>query len=1089
MVTALSSLVEALESEPWRAALSLPILPESERRQVLGLVEGGVSFAEAGLLTQRFEDQVRKAAVSRAVTFEGESLTYAELNAKANQLARYLRAQGVGPDQLVALCVERGLDLVVGMLGILKAGGAYVPLDPNYPPERVAYVLKDATPGVLLIQESQREKVPEKQGRVVAIDSQWSEIAAESADNLDAAEIGLRPHHLAYVIYTSGSTGNPKGVMVEHRNVTRLFAATDAWFGFNERDVWTLFHSYAFDFSVWELWGALLYGGRVVVVPFSTARSSQEFYRLLCAEGVTVLNQTPSAFAQLIDAQSEERHALRVVIFGGEALELRMLRPWVRRNGAHHPQLVNMYGITETTVHVTYRPLSQQEIEEERSSVIGRAIPDLRTYLLDRHRQPVPIGVAGEIYVGGAGVARGYLHRPELTAERFLPDPFSPEPQARMYKTGDLGRWRSDGTLEYLGRNDHQVKIRGYRIELGEIEAQLARHPQVKEALVIAREDEPGEKRLVAYVVGERNPVQEGATEAPKLRTEIVSGWEAVFKDTYGAQGAPVGPSFVGWNSSYTGQPIPEVQMQEWLDCTIDRIRALKPERVLEIGCGVGLLLQHLAPECKVYVGTDFSGAALDQLQQWMKGKEELKRVELLRRSATELEDLPEGSFDTMVLNSVAQYFPDIEYLLVVIQGAMRLLKPEGKLFIGDLRHVGLLSMFHNAVQLGKAAATVNVGQLRRRVARSIAQDRELVIDPEFFEALPGRLPGISDVIVQIKRGQASNELTRYRYDVVLQKGEAITPCPQCEVLEWEALGSASVLQAVLTERRPSAVRVRGIPNNRLVREAEAQRLIETSEESVEASAIRRRVNAVQGVGIDPQQLWEWGEAQGYEVQVSWSASPEKVDAVFLNRRAQRPIPCEPRDPIDAKPWSVYATDPMESGFRQQLIPQLREYLKGSLPEYMVPSGWVALKQLPLTPNGKLDRKALPAPQSRSDEVGEYVAPRTDLERTLAEIWAQVLRVDQIGIHDNFFELGGHSLLATQVVTRIQTALSLEMPLRFLFDSPTIISLTPRLEKRRQQRLLEELTSGDSDIEELLRRVELMPESEVHQLMQGLRKD
>src|SRR5262249_5305035 len=348
------------------------------------------------------------------------------------------------------------------------------------------------------------------QAQVIELDAQWGEIEQQPRCNLRASELGVRAEHLAYVIYTSGSTGRPKGVQIEHRQVSRLFAATEKWFDFGAQDVWTMFHSFAFDFSVWELWGGLLYGGRVVVVPQQTARSPQEFYRLLCEEGVTVLNQTPSAFAQLIEAQllieaqapNAPQHALRVVIFGGEALELRTLRPWVARNGIGQPRLVNMYGITETTVHVTYRELSEQEIQADSGgSPIGRAIDDLRVYVLDGSGEPAPLGVARELYVGGAGVARGYLNRPELTAERFIQDPFSGDPAARMYKSGDLGRWREDGTLEYLGRNDQQVKIRGYRIELGEIEAALASHAGVQQAVVLAREDEPGEKRLVAYVV------------------------------------------------------------------------------------------------------------------------------------------------------------------------------------------------------------------------------------------------------------------------------------------------------------------------------------------------------------------------------------------------------------------------------------------------------------------------------------------------------------------------------------------------------------------------------------------------------------
>ena len=295
---------------------------------------------------------------------------------------------------MVALCVERSLEMVVGILGILKAGGAYVPLDPAYPSERLAYMLEDAAPRILLTQERLRERLPHTIAEVTALDNDRNEIAEKNTTNLDVRAPDLCSHHLAYVIYTSGSTGNPKGVMVEHRNVTRLFAATEKWFEFDEQDVWTLFHSIAFDFSVWELWGALLYGGRVVVVPYLMARSPREFYRLLCLEGVTVLNQTPSAFMQLIDAQAQsvEKHSLRVVIFGGEALEPRTLQPWVERNGAESPRLVNMYGITETTVHVTYRALAKAEIESERGSVVGKAIPDLRTYLLDRYGQPVLLG-------------------------------------------------------------------------------------------------------------------------------------------------------------------------------------------------------------------------------------------------------------------------------------------------------------------------------------------------------------------------------------------------------------------------------------------------------------------------------------------------------------------------------------------------------------------------------------------------------------------------------------------------------------------------------------------------------------------------
>ncbi|HEY6925615.1 MAG TPA: amino acid adenylation domain-containing protein, partial [Steroidobacteraceae bacterium] len=433
--TAIRSLVEALERQPHRSALTLRILPDAERLQLIsGFNAARVSYPDEKLIHELFESQVRRQPEAVAVVYERKSLTYQELDARANQLAEYLKTRGVGPDRLVGICVERSLEMVVGLLGILKAGGAYLPLDPGYPSERLAHMLEDASPTILLIQERLRERLPPTRAEIVALDEDWVRFASEHPfANPAPSERGMRSDCLAYVIYTSGSSGTPKGVMIEHRNVTRLFAATDESFGFNEHDVWTLFHSFAFDFSVWELWGALLYGGRLVVVPALTARAPMEFHRLVCQEGVTILNQTPSAFTPFIDAQvrgTHPQHSLRLVIFGGEALTLNTLQRWIESNASDRPRLVNMYGITETTVHVTYSAISAREIESEQSCIVGKPIPDLRVYLLDPQGQPVPIGVAGEIHVGGAGVARGYLNRPQLTAQRFIPDPFNADSTA-----------------------------------------------------------------------------------------------------------------------------------------------------------------------------------------------------------------------------------------------------------------------------------------------------------------------------------------------------------------------------------------------------------------------------------------------------------------------------------------------------------------------------------------------------------------------------------------------------------------------------------------------------------------------------------
>jgi amino acid adenylation domain-containing protein/non-ribosomal peptide synthase protein (TIGR01720 family) len=519
----LTTLLRAMAEDPDRTIAELPLVGAAEATQ-LPQTRSPAAHAFPGddCLHTRFERQATRTPDAVALRFEETHLTYAELNARANRLAHRLRRHGVGPEVLVGLLAERSLDLVVGLLAILKAGGAYLPIDVVYPADRAAFMLDDARAPVLLTQRTLAERLPTTAATVLYLDD---DLADEPTTN---PEIEVTADHLAYVIFTSGSTGKPKGALVTHRNVVRLFDATDDWFHFDAADVWTLFHSHAFDFSVWEIWGALLTGGRLVAVPYLVSRDPEAFHALLRRERVTVLNQTPSAFRQLIQADlagpKADDLALRLVIFGGEALELASLKPWFERYGDARPQLVNMYGITETTVHVTYRPLTRADSEAGQGSVIGVPIPDLQLHILDPQGRPTPIGVPGEIYVGGAGLARGYLDRPELTAQRFVADPFSPEPGARLYRTGDLARRLPGGDIEYRGRIDHQVKIRGFRIELGEIETALARIDGVRAAVVLVREDVPNEKRLVAYIVADdptAPPPIAGLREALQARLPV----------------------------------------------------------------------------------------------------------------------------------------------------------------------------------------------------------------------------------------------------------------------------------------------------------------------------------------------------------------------------------------------------------------------------------------------------------------------------------------------------------------------------------------------------------------------------------------
>ncbi|GID33103.1 non-ribosomal peptide synthetase [Paractinoplanes brasiliensis] len=486
------AVLETAVREPRRPITRYDVLEPAERALVRPAPAEPVGAA-GETLHRTFEDQARRTPDAVAVTAGERSVRYRELNAAANRLARLLEERGVGPESRVLILLPRTELLPQAALAVLKAGGVYVPADPGYPAERLALIAADAAPVLALTTRSLQDAVPAGVPRVLL-----DEVSLDDRPGTDRPG-RARPGNAAYAIFTSGSTGRPKGVVVAHRQVQRLFTATRHWFEFGPGDVWTMFHSFAFDFSVWEMWGPLLHGGRLVVVPQDVSRSPADFAALVRREGVTVLNQTPSAFSQLMQAEAGPL-PVRLVIFGGEALDLRRLAGFYERHAGDAPRLVNMYGITETTVHVTYRPLDQATVSGEGRSLIGATIPDLTGYVLDEHLQPAPVGVAGELYVHGAGLARGYLGRPALTAQRFVACPYDPA-GAPMYRTGDVVRRTSDGDLQYVGRADDQVKIRGFRIELSEVEAVLAGEPGVEQAAVTVREDVPGDRRLHAYLV------------------------------------------------------------------------------------------------------------------------------------------------------------------------------------------------------------------------------------------------------------------------------------------------------------------------------------------------------------------------------------------------------------------------------------------------------------------------------------------------------------------------------------------------------------------------------------------------------------
>nr|AKC91856.1 nonribosomal peptide synthetase [Streptomyces muensis] len=1059
----------------------------------------------AGTLPGLFEVCAASVPGATAVVFGDVRVSYGVLNERANRLAHWLLGRGVGPERVVALALPRGVDLVVAVLAVVKAGAAYLPVDPDYPAERVAYMLEDSRPVLALTSSAVVAGLPVVDDvEYVSLDDPavLGELAGCGVSDPSDADRGavLSPAHPVHVIYTSGSTGRPKGVMTSHGNVVRLFDVGEGghWFGFAPDDVWALFHSYTFDFSVFELWGALLHGGCLVVVPHLTSRSPVELLRLLVAEQVTVLCQTPSAFDALAgvvaqDPAGAEGLVLRRVVFGGEALPARTaelasgLVPGVR--------VVNIYGPTETTVHATTCHVDSVSGGNPVVS-IGRPVDKARAYVLDDELFPVAPGVAGELYVAGAGLARGYVNRAGLTASRFVADPYGPA-GSRMYRTGDVVRWNTSGELEFVGRADDQVKIRGFRIELGEIETTAAGHPAVAQAAATVHEDDTRGKQLALYVVptgltsGDVSGSVSGDGAVPDggvsgVVDEQVGEWREIYDSLYGGPGSSVfGEDFSGWDSSYDGAAIPLEEMREWRDATVERIRGLGGRRVLEIGVGTGLLMSRLAAGCEEYWATDLSGVVIDALDGHVQADPVLReRVRLACQRADDTRGLPEGYFDTVVINSVVQYFPGAQYLASVIEAAVSRLAPGGRVFIGDVRDLRTLRAFHTAVQLtrttgGRAGDGMDAGGLRRAVEQGLLLENELLLDPEFFTAVGRTLPAVSAVEVRLKHGQAHNELTRHRYDVILHttntetdtateeeaeaarptKAEAETPA-LVERISWNTLsGGLDGLDDLLRSRGAAPLRVTGIPNARLAGEYAALRVLENGGTLTEA------VTALAGPrGIDPEHLHQLAAATGYHAVLQPAPAPDTYNTLLL-----------PLDIFDGTAWSATATatatdlretsapdhtaetsfqalanNPAASRDTSTLITQVRDHLRTKLPDHMVPAAIVVLERLPLTASGKLDRRALPAPDLGTHTTGR--APRSPREEILAGLFAEVLGLPAVGIDDSFFDLGGHSLLATRLISRIRAILGVEIPIRDLFEAPTVAGLATLLDENRAVR-------------------------------------
>ncbi|CAH2574051.1 Linear gramicidin synthase subunit D [Planktothrix rubescens] len=1032
-------LLEAIVDSPQQPIYELPFITTTEIEQFKIWNQTDIDYPKDQTLVTLFEYQATKTPDNIAVIFKEQSLTYQQLNEKANQLANYLsdfkKQHQLPNNSLIGICVERSPDMIISLLAILKTGSAYVPIDPNYPRDRIQFILEDSQVHLLITTDLFQEKLSIKQQNnscvVISLDQKkWQNQLINNPPRQS------NPHDLAYIIYTSGSTGKPKGVAIAHYSPAVLLKWAHSVFSAEQLSGVLASTSICFDLSIFEMFVSLTQGGSIIIV--KNALDTEQIRNSIVP--ITLINTVPSAAAELLNMNAIPA-TVQVINLAGEPLKNSLVQALYKQTSAK--LIYNLYGPSEDTTYSTFTKVFRNAQQEP---TIGKAIANTRIYILDSYNQPVAPGIPGELCIAGSGLAQGYWNHPDLSAEKFINLNLFNQTE-RIYKTGDLARWLLDGNLQYLGRIDHQVKIRGFRIELGEIEASLVKHPDIKEAVVIARKNTDFDANLVAYIV-----LSKKDSETEYLQGEQVEMWQEVFNKAYFQPQTPENDftlNLAGWNDSYTGEPIPQNLMEEWRDKTVEQILELAPKRVWEIGCGTGMLLFKIAPHCQTFIGTDFSTKALQYVQENLTSQNLEKKVTLKQSPANQFEGIVPQSYDLVILNSVIQYFPSVDYLLAVLDGVINSIETGGKILIGDVRNFKLLEAFHTAVEFYRADDDLSIKELRQRIRNSLRTEEELLIDPNLFIYLKQKYPRISQVQIELKRGYNQTEMNRFRYDVVLYLDQPQTLVTQWQWLDWQVEKlNLKTIQNILNTQEPDLLGIENIPNIRLISEMVLLEKIPEFEGTIkQLKAILSQME----IGINPEALRTLTEDLPYTPFVQYSDREFSTYQVIFQRNTTYPF-SQPRfaskNSLDPLNWKNYANQPLTLDTNHvdpALIAQFREFLGQTLPDYMIPSHFVQLEKLPLTPNGKIDRKVLPDPNTPI-LLTDIELPENPTEELLAGLWAKLLKYEVISRQDNFFNLGGHSLLATQLIARIRDQLKVELPLSKVFEYPILKELANYLD-------------------------------------------
>jgi amino acid adenylation domain-containing protein len=987
-------------------------------------------------INELLENTYRAHPTKTAVTFQHSSVTYAELNAKVQQLASKLLSKGVRTGDFIAVSMDRSVEMLISLLAILRAGAVYIPLDPSYPKDRIEFMLEDSGAKYLLLTQKYSGFYEgniiiifadiEEQGRVTANIPEFEPVFADDP---------------AYILYTSGSTGKPKGVKISHGNLSNFLLSMLAQPGITQKDRLLAITTISFDIAGLELYLPLVAGAEVVIADTASTKDGRLLIDLIHGKNITIMQATPSTWQMLIDSGWSGSLSLKILV-GGEQLTAYMAKLLFSRGA----ELWNMYGPTETTIWSTLKRINH----DDPMVTVGHPIQNTQIYILDEHGREVPTGIAGEVCIAGTGVSQGYLNRPDLTQDKFIIDPHQNR-LAKMYRTGDLGTISANGELHCHGRIDQQVKIRGHRIELGEIESILSAAPGIKQTVVAVNENDKHEKKLVAYVTLEE-ALEKGDALSWKDR------WETLYNigaETNKNESLP-DQNLDGTLLEYyeNGKEL-AIQSEEWLRSSVERIKALKPSSVYEIGSGAGQILYELADDVKYYLATDYAETAIEKLNETLRSNPgRWGHINAQVASADDFSVVGDKKFDLVLLHSVAQYFPNGDYLLDVIRKALNSIEGTGCVFIGDMQGQNSLEMCHAMDHLPKASDKNTISAFNDIIANRVRIEDELVADPAFFYGLRDILPEIKAINVQLRKGKSINEITKYHYDVWIFVGvEKHIVTPDISHVWHSGIKQADVEQ-LLIENRSSVVELKGIYNSRTAKDCHLIKLMHTAEESRLLSEIKAEVNAVTG-GIHPDVIWTTAEKTGFTAHVRWSSDGTDglFDVVFIPFSLGDVLPYAPYGDGNIVDIGSQVRTPFSKqrmSIPQAQISEWKAYASGFLPSFMVPDYFVALEEFPLTPNGKIDRKMLPRPEMRQmEENAGAELPSTENERLVAAIWAEALGLENLKVTDDFFELGGHSLLAMKVMVAIERHTGKRLPLATLFDNSTLGKMALQLEEKK----------------------------------------